>query len=207
MNFSGADRTRQLVTVGIGTLLLLVMGGVLIAGFRLATTMNAKVQAVQTASVLQTYPNTIASQLNSLRDRLEARAYAGQALADVRATVEKFDQEMKQLNANKAGDSTTLDQATSLWAQYGPVIDPVIDFHGQPYVDYGLRLWSNRLSLPTLGLRVFQQKIVQLYDELFQGRFALRGSGSSQHCAAAGIQKAPWLYRSWLLFCFYFFFC
>jgi len=135
MNFSGADRTRNLVNVGVGTLLLLVMGGVLIAGFRLATQMNAKVQALQTASVLQTYPNTIASQLNSLRDRLEARAYAGQALADVRATVERFDQEMKQLNANKAGDSSTLDQATSLWAQYGPVVDPVIDFHGQPYVD------------------------------------------------------------------------
>ena len=45
MNFSGADRTRQLVTVGIGTLLLLVMGGVLIAGFRLATQMNAKVMS------------------------------------------------------------------------------------------------------------------------------------------------------------------
>ena len=42
MNFSGADRTRQLITVGVGTLLLLVMGGVLIAGFRLATQMNAK---------------------------------------------------------------------------------------------------------------------------------------------------------------------
>ena len=46
MNFSGADRTRQLITVGVGTLLLLVMGGVLIAGFRLATQMNAKVQVL-----------------------------------------------------------------------------------------------------------------------------------------------------------------
>src|SRR4029453_1989808 len=99
MNLSGADRTRQLVTVGIGTLLLLVMGGVLIAGFRLATQMNSKVTALQTASVLQTYPNTIASQLTSLRDRLEARAYAGQQLADLRSTVERFDQEMKQLNS------------------------------------------------------------------------------------------------------------
>ncbi|MEJ1960204.1 MAG: ATP-binding protein [Gammaproteobacteria bacterium] len=135
MNFSGADRTRQLITVGVGTLLLLVMGGVLIAGFRLATQMNAKVTALQTASTLQTYPNTIASQLNSLRDRLEARAYAGQALADLRATIEKFDQEMKQLGATKAGEAATLDPATSLWAQYGPVVDPVVDFHGQPYVD------------------------------------------------------------------------
>ena len=89
MNFSGADRTRQLVTVGVGTLLMLVMAGVLIAGFRLATQMNTNVTALQTASVLQTYPNTIAAQLNSLRDRLEARAYAGQALADVRARIQR----------------------------------------------------------------------------------------------------------------------
>ncbi|MEJ0037570.1 MAG: ATP-binding protein [Gammaproteobacteria bacterium] len=135
MNFSGADRTRQLITVGVGTLLLLVMGGVLIAGFRLATQMNAKVQALQSASVLQTYPGTIASQLNTLRDRLETRAYAGQALADLRATVERFDEQMKQLGAGKAGDSAALDQATDLWKQYGPAVDPVIDFHGQPYVD------------------------------------------------------------------------
>src|SRR5947207_14343962 len=97
MNLSGADRTRQLVTLAVGTLLLLVMGGVLIGGFRLATQMNTNVTALQTASVLQTYPNTIAAQLNSLRDRLEARAYAGQALADVRATVDRFDKDMKQL--------------------------------------------------------------------------------------------------------------
>jgi two-component system chemotaxis sensor kinase CheA len=135
MNFSGADRTRQLITVGVGTLLLLVMGGVLIAGFRLATQMNAKVQALQSASVLQTYPATIASQLNTLRDRLETRAYAGQALADLRATVERFDEQMKQLGAAKAGDSTVLDQSVELWKQYGPAVDPVIDFHGQPYVD------------------------------------------------------------------------
>src|SRR6185312_12620489 len=129
MNFSGADRTRQLITVGVGTLLLLVMGGVLIAGFRLATQMNAKVQALQSASVLQTYPATIASQLNTLRDRLETRAYAGQALADLRATVERFDEQMKQLGAAKAGDSTVLDQSVELWKQYGPAVDPVIDFH------------------------------------------------------------------------------
>jgi two-component system, chemotaxis family, sensor kinase CheA len=135
MNFSGADRTRQLITVGVGTLLLLVMGGVLIAGFRLATQMNAKVQALQTSSVLQTYPNTISAQLISLRDRLEARQYAGQQLADLRASVERFDEQMKQLNAAKAGDSTALDQANELWKQYGPAVDPVIDFHGQPYVD------------------------------------------------------------------------
>ena len=74
MNFSGADRTRQLITVGVGTLLLLVMGGVLIAGFRLATQMTAKVQALQTSSVLQTYPNTISAQLISLYSEITKKA-------------------------------------------------------------------------------------------------------------------------------------
>jgi two-component system chemotaxis sensor kinase CheA len=133
MNLSGADRTRQLITLGVGTLLMLVMGGVLIAGFRLATQMNANVTALQTASVLQTYPNTIAVQLNSLRDRLEARAYAGQALADIRATVDRFDKDMKQLG--DFSSSQQIQQALSLWQQYGPVVDPVVDFTGQPYVD------------------------------------------------------------------------
>jgi signal transduction histidine kinase len=133
MNLSGADRSRQLVTVGVGTLLLLVMGGVLIAGFRLATQMNANVTALQTASVLQTYPNTIAAQLNSLRDRLEARAYAGQALADVRATVDRVDKDMKQLG--DFSGSQQIQQALALWQQYGPVVDPVVDFTGQPYLD------------------------------------------------------------------------
>ena len=76
MNVAGADRNRQLVTVGIGAVLTLVMTGVLIFGFRLATQMRASVTGLQTASMLQTYPDAITQQLNSLRDRLEARATA-----------------------------------------------------------------------------------------------------------------------------------
>jgi two-component system chemotaxis sensor kinase CheA len=133
MNVSGADRNRQLVTVGVGTLLMLVMAGVLIAGFRLATQMNANVSALQTASALQTYPETIVAQLNSLRDRLETRAYSGQALADLRNTVEKVDREMKQLG--EFSHSPQFEQAQKLWLQYSPVLDPVVDFTDQPYAD------------------------------------------------------------------------
>ena len=86
MNLAGKERNRQLVTVGIGTVLALVMGAVLIAGFRLATQMRANITALQTASVLQTYPAAMSQQFNALRDRLESRAYAGQALADLKAT-------------------------------------------------------------------------------------------------------------------------
>ena len=132
---SGVDRNRQLLTVGIGALLTLVMTFVLIFGFRLATQMRASVTGLQTASMLQTYPDAITQQLNSLRDRLEARAYAGQALSDLKQTVKKFNRELEQLGAGGYLQSQELDQALLLWHQYGPVINPVVDFNGQAYVD------------------------------------------------------------------------
>ncbi len=136
MNLSGADRNRQLVTVGMGTVLLaLAMGAVLFAGFRIATHMRASIIALQTASMVQTYPEEIAHQLNSLRDRLEARAYAGQALADLKAAVARLDGGLEQLATGGNIQSPELDQALLLWHQYGPVITPVVSFSAQPYVD------------------------------------------------------------------------
>jgi two-component system chemotaxis sensor kinase CheA len=135
MNLPSAERIRQIVTVGVGTLLMIVMGGVLIAGFRLATQMQGDITAMQMASGLQTYPNTVAAQLTSLRDRLEARAYAGQALADLRGTVERLNRDMKRLATSEFGGSPQLDQAMVLWHQYEPVIDPVVSFTAQPYSD------------------------------------------------------------------------
>ena len=135
MAFAGTERRRQLVTAGIGTALMLVMGAVLIMGFRLATHMRADITALQTASRLQTYPEEISRQLNTLRDRLEVRAYAGQALADLQSTARRLDHELRQLNGSGAIDAPQLGRALLLWHQYAPVIDPVISFTGQPYVD------------------------------------------------------------------------
>ena len=135
MSVAGTERRRQLVTAGLGTALTLVMGTVLIVGFRLATHMRADIAALQAASTLQTYPEEISHQLNSLRDRLEVRAYSGQALADLQASVKRFDQELKQINAAGDMDSPQLGRALLLWHQYAPVLDPVIEFTGQPYVD------------------------------------------------------------------------
>lgn len=135
MNLAGKNSNRQLVMVGIGTVLTIVMGAVLIAGFRLATHMRANVTGLQSASMLQTYPGAIAQQLNALRDRLESRAYSGQALADLRTTVQRFDFELNKLGGGDSVQSPQLDQARSLWREYGPVVNPVIAFDGQPYVD------------------------------------------------------------------------
>jgi two-component system, chemotaxis family, sensor kinase CheA len=135
MSLAGTERRRQLVTASIGTALMVVMGAVLLFGFRLATHMRLEIAALQTASRLQTYPVEIARQLNALRDRLEVRAYSGQALADLQGTVKRFDEDLKQLNASGDVDSPQLGRALLLWHEYTPVLDPVISFTGQPYVD------------------------------------------------------------------------
>src|SRR6202030_2788228 len=112
MTLAGTERRRrQFVTAGLGTVLTLVMGAVLVMGFRLATHMRADIAALQTASTLQTYPEEIAHQLNTLRDRLEVRAYAGQALADLQSTVKRFAQKLEQLNAAGEIDSPQLARA------------------------------------------------------------------------------------------------
>jgi two-component system chemotaxis sensor kinase CheA len=135
MSIAGTERRRQLVTASIGTALMLVMGLVLIWGFRLATHMRTNIIALQTASTLQTYPEEISHQLNALRDRLEVRAYSGQALADLQASVKRFDHELRLLSLSVDADSQQLGHALLLWHQYAPVLEPVVSFNGQPYVD------------------------------------------------------------------------
>ena len=97
--------------------------------------MRANITALQSASALQNYPEEIAHQLNTLRDRLEVRAYSGQALADLQSTVKRFDQDLKQINAAGDMESPQLSRALLLWHQYAPVLDPVVAFNGQPYID------------------------------------------------------------------------
>ena len=135
MSLAGTERRRHLFTASIGTALMLVMGLALIWGFRLATHMRANIIALQTASTLQNYPEEISRQLNALRDRLEVRAYSGQALADLQANVKRFDQELRALSAVVDADSPQLGHALLLWHQYAPVLEPVVSFNGQPYVD------------------------------------------------------------------------
>ena len=98
MTLTGAERRRQLATAGIGTVLTLVMGAALVLGFRLATQMRANIAALQAASALQNYPDDISQQLATLRDRLETRAYSGQALADLQGTVKRFNQQLRELD-------------------------------------------------------------------------------------------------------------
>jgi signal transduction histidine kinase len=134
MSRSRSDRRGQLVTAAIGLALTLTMGLVLLFGYRLVTDIRASINALQAASALQSYPEEISGQLSTLCDRLEARAYSGQALVDLQNTVRRFDRDFRQLS-DSGNDSPQLAQALSLWHQYRSVIDPVVSFAGQPYAD------------------------------------------------------------------------
>jgi len=131
----GADRAREAITVGVGVLLTAVMGIVLLLGFRLATRVTVEVAGLQTASGLETYPAILNQQITQLRDRLEERAYSGQALADLRATTESIERDLQKLQSSRIGSSSELSQSVRLWSEYGPVLDPITAFSGQPYVD------------------------------------------------------------------------
>jgi len=134
MSRSRSERRGQLVTAAIGVALTLAMGLVLVFGYRLVTHIRASINALQAASALQSYPEEISGQLSALCDRLEARAYSGQALAALQSTVRRFERDFGQLS-DSGNDSPQLARALLLWHQYRQVIDPVISFTGQPYVD------------------------------------------------------------------------
>jgi len=135
MTSATSERRRHLTTAGIGTALMIVMGAVLVMGFRLATHMRTDIMALQTASALQAYPEEISHQLNTLRDRLEIRAYEVAALKDLQETVKRFDQDLRQLGAAGNINSPELGRALLMWHEYEPALEPVVSFSDQPYVD------------------------------------------------------------------------
>ena len=111
-----SERRGQLVTAAIGVALTLAMGLVLLFGYRLVTHIRASIIALQAASALQSYPEEISAQLAALCDRLEARAYSGQALVDLQNTVRRFNQDFGQLsdsgNDSAAGSWTSSPRRT-----------------------------------------------------------------------------------------------
>ncbi len=135
MNVFGVQRARQIVTVGLGVLVAAVMGVVLLVGSRLATQVTVDVRALQTASGLQAYPAILDEQLSALRDRLEERSYAAQALADLKTATASFNHDLDRLAGARLGRSAELADAMRLWREYAPVLDPVTSFTGEPYVD------------------------------------------------------------------------
>lgn len=126
---------QRLHPIVVAALVVIVMlgAGIPALGFSVTTQLDASVAKLQPASELQTYPDEIAQRLSVLRARLEARAYAGQALADLASAVNRFDQRLQDVYAISGRGLPELIELRSLWAQFTALINPVIDFSGQPY--------------------------------------------------------------------------
>jgi len=110
------------------------MGLVVLFGYRLVTHIRASINALQAASALQSYPEEISGKISALCDRLETRADSAQALVDLQKTVGRFEQDIGRLSESGT-DSPELPRTLGLWHQYRSMIDPVVSFAGQPYVD------------------------------------------------------------------------
>jgi signal transduction histidine kinase len=183
MKVAGADRNRRLITAGAGTVLAVMMGLALLAGFRLATQIRSSITALQTASELQTYPGVIAQQLTALRERLETREYTGQAHTELVGTVQHFNDDIQRLTKGAGAQSPQLQAALQMWQAYSPVLAPVIAFSGEPYADTDSgsslsesgRMYYNNVRQAQLLAR---QNVRQLHQQLTAVSGSLQGQTS-----------------------------
>jgi HPt (histidine-containing phosphotransfer) domain-containing protein len=131
---SGSFRDRVAIA-GFLILLVAFIGLVLIPGYRLANQVAADSAALKLASEHRGEPESIASALAAIRDRLGSRVYVGRAIKDLGATVHGFDQALVELKSSAVGVSPELRQLENLWADYRKALDPVAGFEGLPYSD------------------------------------------------------------------------
>jgi signal transduction histidine kinase len=123
------------VTFGVLALLAAFIGAVLWPGYRLADRLAANNSALRLASEQQGRPDAIVSALESVRDRLGAGTYVGEAIDDLHRTVTGFDTALTELRGSAAGGTAELRAAEALWTRYEAVLVPVATFKGLPYRD------------------------------------------------------------------------
>ena len=103
--FSGSFQDRAAIA-GFLILLVAFIGLVLIPGYRLANQVAADSAALKLASEHRGEPESIASALTAIRDRLGSRVFIGRAVKDLGATVQGFDQALVELKSSAAGNVT-----------------------------------------------------------------------------------------------------
>jgi two-component system chemotaxis sensor kinase CheA len=123
------------VTVGVLALLIAFIGAVLWPGYRLADRLAANNAALKLASEQQGSPEAIADALESVRDRLGAGTYVGEAIDDLNQTVTRFDKALQALEGSAAASRAELRTARAVWSRYRAALTPVAGFKGLPYRD------------------------------------------------------------------------
>jgi len=130
------DRVRtSATTVGLLSLLVAAISVVLLPGYRIADRLYANTVALRLASTQLSLPETIGASLGSMRDRLQAGAYIGESLDDLRAEVHDLDRALKQLEESAAAGTPELQATTAAWATYRKRLEPIVSFEGVPYRD------------------------------------------------------------------------
>jgi len=121
--------------LGFLALLVAFIGTVLLPGYRLADELSADTAVLKLASEQRSQPDAMAAALESVRDRLGSSAYVGEAIEELRGSVQAFDRALAEIGQAADGDAQALANARRLWAEYRPLLEPVAAFEGLPYLD------------------------------------------------------------------------
>lgn len=122
-------------TIGFLALLVTFIGTVLLPGYQLADELAANTGALKLASEQRGQPDAIAAALGSIRDRLGAGTYVGDAIADLGRAVGDFDRGLKQLEQSAAAGTPDTRATVALWSRYQKLLQPIASFEGLPYRD------------------------------------------------------------------------
>lgn len=126
---------NQAATAGFLLLLVAFLVTVLLPGYRLANELTANTAALRLVSEQRGQPDTMTRALTSVRDRLVAGSYIGQAIRDLAEPVGNYDRVLEQLRLTAAGQSAQFDEAAKAWTQYRARLEPILGFNGIPYSD------------------------------------------------------------------------
>ena len=102
---------NQAATAGFLLLLVAFLVTVLLPGYRLANELTANTAALRLVSEQRGQPDTMTRALTSVRDRLVAGSYIGQAIRDLAEPVGNYDRVLEQLRLTAAGQSAQFDEA------------------------------------------------------------------------------------------------
>jgi signal transduction histidine kinase len=130
----GRLRARA-ATVGLVSLLVVVIGAVLVPGYRIADRLYANTVALRLASMQLGRPAAIAASLGTMRDRLQSGAYIGDTLDDLRNEVRDLDHAFRQLEGSAAANAPELQKARVEWRTFRGRLKPILAFDGLPYRD------------------------------------------------------------------------
>jgi HPt (histidine-containing phosphotransfer) domain-containing protein len=130
------DRARgNLATAGFLLLLVAFIGVVLVPSYRLATELADNTAASRLVSSQGLQAELLLGGIAAVRDRLEAGAYVGRAVDDVRARADAFEEGLGRMEQSSLLDAADVAAVRRTWTEYRAGLAGVAAFDGIPYTD------------------------------------------------------------------------